>query len=584
MTSAQAQAEQNRAARLGGGATQRLDVFFGRTDNTRGYKQYACVIVSTAAETIQYWDDVYEPRDCEYTVLEAVDSSEVESKYGIPASSTVGWVAEPLKGRMLARYRGTQAFKDGKFTDALVAYTEGLELLGPSPEARHAESPQLCAALYGNSAECCLREGQQGGLSSVTEWLGRARELAQLSLDLASPGPVAQKAERRLRRATEQLDSLSRESPPAGGPEAAAPVLDEDGRLSPRTGRWRLFVDYLSPASQVMLALVHRLGLQGSDIEIVEHPMKWSDFEDSPVEWEKPDPKDCVPRLECQATTGAASSDPDALVLCSPNTIFRTILMVWGDGRLQGPAALTAIEKARREQVCEEAWAKLVKPISAMLFECCWSCGAVKCPTVREVAKALTWAHVEHASRPAPDQGQSTLDIILGVPVSMYAMASSGGKLPFGQLQAYSLAICPGEKFLGSYIIVDACENLPGFDPWLKRCLSHESIGGVVYSALRSSKHSAHYAQQMFQGEVSGLAIVSKMNSGGFSEYLSNPGGQAPTTLPPWPYLDTTRHTSEMDRLRDALPSCTELTLDDFLRRDQLDKAYKAEHGMKDDY
>ena len=152
----------------------------------------------------------------------------------------------------------------------------------------------------------------------------------------------------------------------------------------------------------------------------------------------------------------------------------------------------------------------------------------------------------------------------------------------------YSIKICPGERFLGSVIIVDACKNLPGFDPWLKRCLSHASIGRVVYNALRSSKHADRYAEEMFGHEVSGLLYLSKANDHGGSgvAFLS---GEAVSKLPSWPYLRVSLRshgeTEEGQRLRDALPSRCELSLEDFLRAEQLDKEYREKHGLRqDDY
>ena len=49
---------------------ERIDVYYGRTDNTTGYKEYSCVVIQTTEHTIEYYDDVYEPRGgCKYKVL-----------------------------------------------------------------------------------------------------------------------------------------------------------------------------------------------------------------------------------------------------------------------------------------------------------------------------------------------------------------------------------------------------------------------------------------------------------------------------------------------------------------------------------
>ena len=46
--------------------------------------------------------------------------------------------------------------------------------------------------------------------------------------------------------------------------------------LSPRM-RWRLFVDYVSPACQVVLALARRLDVAADELQIVEQHMTWCD-------------------------------------------------------------------------------------------------------------------------------------------------------------------------------------------------------------------------------------------------------------------------------------------------------------------
>mmetsp|Transcript_26370 Transcript_26370/g.81131 ORF Transcript_26370/g.81131 Transcript_26370/m.81131 type:complete len:292 (+) Transcript_26370:447-1322(+) len=51
------------------GGVPRLDVFYGRTDNERGNKQYGAVVVFTAAKKIDYYDDVYEPKGKKFKVL-----------------------------------------------------------------------------------------------------------------------------------------------------------------------------------------------------------------------------------------------------------------------------------------------------------------------------------------------------------------------------------------------------------------------------------------------------------------------------------------------------------------------------------
>mmetsp|Transcript_9113 Transcript_9113/g.20594 ORF Transcript_9113/g.20594 Transcript_9113/m.20594 type:complete len:94 (-) Transcript_9113:481-762(-) len=80
----------------------RIDVFYGRTDNTRGYKEYTCVIVETS-ETgpLQYYDDLYEPQPgCHYKVLYEVPMSNLSNLYkkaGVDRVGGVGWIQSPLK-------------------------------------------------------------------------------------------------------------------------------------------------------------------------------------------------------------------------------------------------------------------------------------------------------------------------------------------------------------------------------------------------------------------------------------------------------------------------------------------------------
>ena len=51
--------------------------------------------------------------------------------------------------------------------------------------------------------------------------------------------------------------------------------------------------------------------------------------------------------------------------------------------------------------------------------------------------------------------------------------------------------------------------------------------------------------------------------------------------LPSWPYLGA--HDEE-DTLNDGLPSCSELTLDEYPHKGDLDREHRKTHGMKDDY
>ena len=73
----------------------RIDVFYGRTDNTRGYKEYSCVVVQTSETgNLQYYDDLYEPRPgCNYRILYEVPMSNLPSlcsRAGVPTPVVFG--------------------------------------------------------------------------------------------------------------------------------------------------------------------------------------------------------------------------------------------------------------------------------------------------------------------------------------------------------------------------------------------------------------------------------------------------------------------------------------------------------------
>lgn len=88
-------------------AGQRIDVYYGRTDNTPGDKEYTCVVVQTSVHgSLQYSDDLYSPaRGCQYKILNAVPMSRLqdlcdqEPKVSRPNSD--GFVSSPLNERVL---------------------------------------------------------------------------------------------------------------------------------------------------------------------------------------------------------------------------------------------------------------------------------------------------------------------------------------------------------------------------------------------------------------------------------------------------------------------------------------------------
>ena len=87
-----------------------IDVFYGRTDGTPGYKEYTCVVVRTT-ETVSllYFDDLYEPHEgCDYKILFEVPMDRMKSlckKAGVNNITIVGWVESPLKEVILEYWK-----------------------------------------------------------------------------------------------------------------------------------------------------------------------------------------------------------------------------------------------------------------------------------------------------------------------------------------------------------------------------------------------------------------------------------------------------------------------------------------------
>mmetsp|Transcript_31680 Transcript_31680/g.38814 ORF Transcript_31680/g.38814 Transcript_31680/m.38814 type:complete len:107 (-) Transcript_31680:212-532(-) len=87
----------------------RIDVYYGRTDNTTGYKEYSCVVMQTAETSIKYYDDIYEPHSgCNYKILCEVPMNELGrlcADAGVAKPCVVGWVPSPLKERVLRYWK-----------------------------------------------------------------------------------------------------------------------------------------------------------------------------------------------------------------------------------------------------------------------------------------------------------------------------------------------------------------------------------------------------------------------------------------------------------------------------------------------
>ena len=85
----------------------RVDVYYARTDNTRGCKEWSCVVVHTRGDRktgLRYYDDVYEPHEsCDYKVLYEVpmykmDAMLMEMNESLNSRQ---WVSSPIKERVL---------------------------------------------------------------------------------------------------------------------------------------------------------------------------------------------------------------------------------------------------------------------------------------------------------------------------------------------------------------------------------------------------------------------------------------------------------------------------------------------------
>ncbi|KAL3800692.1 hypothetical protein ACHAWO_013234 [Cyclotella atomus] len=89
-------------------ARERIDVFYGRTDGTIGYKQYSAVVVETAeVDELRYFNDLYDPLS-KYEILYEVPPGkmpELCKKAGVPEPNTVGWIKAPLKEVILDYYK-----------------------------------------------------------------------------------------------------------------------------------------------------------------------------------------------------------------------------------------------------------------------------------------------------------------------------------------------------------------------------------------------------------------------------------------------------------------------------------------------
>ena len=88
----------------------RIDVFYGRTDNTPGYKEYSCVVVRTGETgNLKYYGDLYEPaQGCNYEILYELPMSNLPSlcaRAGVSKPNGPQWIQSPLKDLVLQKWK-----------------------------------------------------------------------------------------------------------------------------------------------------------------------------------------------------------------------------------------------------------------------------------------------------------------------------------------------------------------------------------------------------------------------------------------------------------------------------------------------
>lgn len=305
----------------------------------------------------------------------------------------------------------------------------------------------------------------------------------------------------------DRYDELLAQLGPA--PEADAPVSATE-RLA-----WTLHVDYLSPASLIVLCVAKAidaplsgLGGAGSRAAVAERPMRWCDDRRRP-EWDKDTEGESVPCLY-----GAAEPGESPLVtLLDPHAIVSTLLATWGGGRLRPPRSAGPVALASHDELVMQAWTKLVKPVSLHLFSCAWD-GMCSKPGLADLVRALEWVAARVARRgPFPEADRMTLlDVCLGVPCAL-------------------LVTC------GSKVVQDAAEAMPSFRAWVQGAVHSLRVDAV---ASRSATLSV-YRKKLKGAEHMPMLFNSR---GGFDAMLGlmqarSGGGAAPASKPPrlvkWP-------------------------------------------------
>lgn len=310
------------------------------------------------------------------------------------------------------------------------------------------------------------------------------------------------------------LASLLRERDPDAYDARLAelpPDVPAEPPLAVAMQNWKLYVDYLSPASLILLAVDRALDAPLS-ASICEQHVKFTDDNRVP-EWELSEETDCVPRLEA-ASDGARQT----ITLVEPLAVLCTQLDVWGQGRLRPSRLLPAAELAQHEQTVQAAWTHLVRPVSIHLMQCNWGiCCPI--PMVQDLVAALQWVDQHVCARAVGHEypsaaSRTALDLIVGVPCAMLAM-------------------------LKSRIVQDAAGAMPRFKTWVQGCI--RQLQPELSEWMRRSEHRERYADKLFSAEAMGI-MSSARNAHLHDLYRTHGGGgrleHARPQAPPWPYQE----------------------------------------------
>ena len=130
----------------------------------------------------------------------------------------------------------------------------------------------------------------------------------------------------------------------SGATAAVAPSV-ENCETQPR---WTLLVDFASPAYLTVLALGDALGVFTGDGAIVVRVLPMKSEAPRTPEWLKRDVADAVPRLEMEA---------GGIILVGPRSVFKALLALHGDGRVDycgAAAAAAAALDPTMARLCDE--------------------------------------------------------------------------------------------------------------------------------------------------------------------------------------------------------------------------------------